>query len=257
MIYLFTLILLLAMVALSFHRYYYKVFPGTDGYYSRIERDGGSIFFSKILMNYGYWVLQPFADLLIRLRVTPNHITFLSLGLAFLAGMAVYQNYFFLAGILCGVSSILDAVDGMVARKSETSSLSGSVLDSTVDRVSEFFIGFGLVLVYRKTSYSLIPCFTLLLGSMLVSYASAKAEIFKLNPPRGIMRRGERALYLTLAFLFAPTLAYLFDMPGLQKGVVITTLYFVGPLSIYSAVRRNFWMYKELSKQDNNILNDE
>src|SRR5579885_2213635 len=116
----------------------------------RVNRQGGSPLLSKGLMEGAYWSLQPIGRLLVALHITPNQISWASLTFAILAGACLAVGHFGFGAGFATISSLLDALDGMVARLTGTSSDAGEVLDTTVDRYAEFFFLGGLVIYYRE-----------------------------------------------------------------------------------------------------------
>jgi len=66
----------------------------------------------------------------------PNTMTFLSLSFGLVSIIIATQNYIMLAGLFIIVSVLLDAFDGMVARKLNAASNFGRQLDSLADLVS-------------------------------------------------------------------------------------------------------------------------
>lgn len=195
---------LLAMLAILFIAYSVKVIAQGRSRYERVDRQQGSILLGKALMEMTYWGLQPLGDFFIFLGFSPNAISYLSLIFGLAAGAALMDGSFGLAGFFSAFCAILDAVDGMVARKTGTSSDSGEVLDASVDRYVEFFFFSGLIIHYRHLNGALLLTLSALMGSFMVSYSTAKAEALQVTPPRGSMRRPERALYLTLGALMVP-----------------------------------------------------
>ena len=172
--------------------------------YDRVDRQGGSALLSKGLMEMAYWGLQPVGDFLIFLRFTPNAISWMSLAFGGCAGLALAYGHFGSAGFFATISSLMDSLDGMVARKTGVASDSGEVLDAAVDRYVEFFFIAGMIYYYREVPWLVLLCLSALLGSYMVSYSTAKAEALQVVPPRGAMRRTERALYLTLGAVLSP-----------------------------------------------------
>lgn len=172
--------------------------------YDRVEKQGGSALLNKNVMNMTYWGLQPIGDLCMMLGLSPNMISGISFGFGALAGIALGFGHFGTAGFLAAISSLLDAVDGMVARATGVASEAGEVLDASVDRYVEFFFLAGLIYYYHEIPSLVMLCLAALLGSFMVSYSTAKAEALQVTPPRGNMRRSERALYLTLGAIVAP-----------------------------------------------------
>lgn len=79
--------------------------------------------------------------------VTPNRLTLASLGVGLLAAaLFAVGSWPALAvgGVLLQASFLLDCMDGQLSRFRETSSLFGSILDRTTDRVKLFGVTFGL-----------------------------------------------------------------------------------------------------------------
>jgi len=179
-------------------------------HFDRIDRQGGSWLLSKGAMEFGYWILEPVVRLLVFLGITPNQVSWASLGLGFLSGACLSVGHFGFGAIFAALSGLLDSVDGMVARVSGVASDAGEVLDAAIDRYVEFFFFAGLIIYYRGIPVLQMLVLLALLASFMVSYSTAKAEALNITPPRGSMRRPERAVYLTLgAALSAVTIAWL------------------------------------------------
>ena len=179
-------------------------------HFARIDRQGGSRLLSKGAMELGYWILHPVARLLACIGITPNTISWASLGFGFLAGACLAAGHFGFGAIFATLSGLLDSLDGMVARISGIASDFGEVLDAAVDRYVEFFFLSGLIIYYREIPALQVLALLALLGSFMVSYSTTKAEALSVDPPKGSMRRPERAVYLTLgAALSTLTVAWL------------------------------------------------
>jgi phosphatidylglycerophosphate synthase len=167
-------------------------------HFDRIDSQGGSRLLSKGAMETGYWILHPVARFLVLLGITPNQVSWASLGFGFLAGVCLALGHFGFAAIFATISGVLDFVDGMVARISGLASDAGEVLDAAIDRYVEFFFLSGLIIYYREIPVLQVLSLLALLGSFMVSYSTTKAEALNVDPPKGSMRRPERAVYLTL-----------------------------------------------------------
>ena len=201
--------------------------------YPRVEADGGSALLGSGVMNLAYGALQPVASVCIALGVTANGVTASSLVLGAAAGVSLWQGHLGLGALLAMLSGVGDAVDGLVARRSGSASDAGEVLDATVDRYVEFFFLGGLALYYAGAPWAQGLALSALVGSFMMSYASAKAEALGVAAPRGTMRRPERAVYLTLAAALTP----LTEGPG---GVtpMIAALALVATVANASAIAR-------------------
>src|SRR4030095_1510619 len=144
----------------------------------------------------------------VRLGRTPNMITPLSLvftvAAAALFGMGRFAEggWALLFGFMC------DAWDGIVARKTNRSSVAGEFFDATVDRYNDLFAFLGLMYYYRNDLVPLVLATAALIGSTLTSYTRAKGEACGVDPNVGWMQRHERGVYLGLATVTAPILAH-------------------------------------------------
>jgi CDP-diacylglycerol--glycerol-3-phosphate 3-phosphatidyltransferase len=103
---------------------------------------------------------------------------------------------------------ICDAWDGIVARKTNTSSMAGEFYDATVDRYNDLFAFLGLMYYYRNDPLPLSLATLAMIGSTLTSYTRAKGESVGVDPNVGWMQRHERGVYLGLATALAPVVAY-------------------------------------------------
>ena len=91
--------------------------------------------------------------------LTPNQVTFISflIGVAGAVFFALGKPvYFIWGGVLVQLSSVMDCVDGMLARARGISSEYGAYLDVFLDRINEFFIVTGFTLGLYAYSESLI-----------------------------------------------------------------------------------------------------
>ena len=222
--------------------------------FARVDKQGGSALLSKGVMEMGYWWLQPMARALVAAHVTPNMISWASLVFGFLAGACLAFGHFGFGGGFALVSGFLDSLDGMVARLTGASSDAGEVLDATVDRYAEGFFISGLVIYYRDIPVLQILALLALMGSFMVSYSSAKAEALHVDPPKGSMRRPERALYLTLGAILSPiTIAeyeYVRDYPIAIGFPMVIALGLIAVLANASAIERMAAIAKEMRRRE-------
>ena len=174
--------------------------------FDRVDKQGGSKFLSKGVMEMGYWAMQPLAKLLVFFQIKPDQISWASIVFGFLAGLCLVFGHFGFGAALAMTSAVLDSLDGMVARLTGTSSEAGEVLDSAMDRYVEFFFLGGLIIYYREVLPFMLLALVALLGSYMVSYSSifARAEQVKLPPTKWSMRRPERLVYLITGAALSP-----------------------------------------------------
>ncbi|HEX4447445.1 MAG TPA: CDP-alcohol phosphatidyltransferase family protein [Polyangiaceae bacterium] len=136
---------------------------------------------------------------LVSAGISANTITSICIALGAGAGVMLALGQFGIAATLMVVASLGDALDGLVARRSGTSSVGGALLDASGDRYQEFFFLGGLAMYFRASPPALLATLAALAGSFMVSYGSAKAEALAVKVPPGAMRRAERAVCLCLA----------------------------------------------------------
>jgi CDP-diacylglycerol--glycerol-3-phosphate 3-phosphatidyltransferase len=134
------------------------------------------------------------------LALKPVHYTFLGLLLAVTVPLGFYLHPF-IGLLLIGVSGIADTLDGMVARQTNVVSDFGAFLDSSLDRVSDFFYLCGFWILFRDSPYVLSASFLFflsLLFTVMISYVKARAEGLGADCDRGWMERGWRTVYLII-----------------------------------------------------------
>lgn len=149
---------------------------------------------------------------LARTRVTPNALTTSGVLLCAAASVLVYfedrnKLLFYWAGALVFVvGSVLDILDGALARLSGKGTPFGAFLDSTTDRISEGFMLGAIALVFARHHelFAVGAAFAAVAGSFLVSYTRAKAEALGLKGDVGIGSRAERVVIITAGIVLAP-----------------------------------------------------
>jgi len=145
-------------------------------------------------------------------RLTPTALTVTGLLLCIAGGVAVhfqYRNhllYYWLGAALFVVGSILDILDGALARAGGKATPFGAFIDSTTDRIGEAFMlgSIGLVFASEGNETALAFAFAAVVGSFLVSYTRARAEALGLRGDVGIGSRVERVIVITVGLVIAP-----------------------------------------------------
>ena len=149
---------------------------------------------------------------LARTRVTPNALTATGVTLCAVAAVLVYFEYrnqilfFWLGAVVFVIGSVLDVLDGALARQSGKGTPFGAFLDSTFDRVSEVFVLGSIALVFSRDgrTLSVAAAIAAIAGSLLVSYTRARAEAIGLKGDVGIGSRAERVVVITAGLVLAP-----------------------------------------------------
>jgi len=149
---------------------------------------------------------------LARTSITPNMLTATGVSLCLAAAVLVpFESrdkilFYWLAAVLFVVGSLLDILDGALARVGELSTPFGAFLDSTTDRVGESAMLAAIGLVLSRQGNDIAVVFTILAvaGSILVSYTRAKAEGLGLRGDVGLGSRAERVVVITAGLVLAP-----------------------------------------------------
>ena len=134
-------------------------------------------------------VSRPLARLLSHTPVTPNQVTIMSLGVALAGFFSFVYGYYVFGALLAQASSIVDGVDGDLARIKKQTSAFGGFLDSVVDRYADALIILGLTIWAVGDGPDMtvwLAGFWALAGSFGVTYTRARIE----NAPRTVFDRG-------------------------------------------------------------------
>src|SRR5919108_1085807 len=139
-------------------------------------------------------------------HINPNILTVIGVSLNVGCGLLFGMGRFFGAGIILIVANLFDMLDGQVARLSGRVTSFGGFLDSSLDRLSDMVVFVGLMVFYaRDTPYhSTLNVFlagAAMMGSVMVSYTSARAESLIPKCDVGFLRRPERVVLLILGSL--------------------------------------------------------
>ena len=134
-------------------------------------------------------ISRPFARALSHTPVTPNQATIASLGVALGAFFSFIYGYPIAGGLLAQASSIMDGVDGDLARLKQMTSAFGGFLDAIIDRFVDALIIFGLTIWAVNGDDSVhvwVAGFWALAGTFAVTYTRARIA----GVPRNFFDRG-------------------------------------------------------------------
>jgi phosphatidylglycerophosphate synthase len=192
----------------------------------------------RYLRHYIMWVLGPYERSLVKLRVSPNALTFASFVVACVAAIFFAIGNFGAGGWLYLLTGILDILDGRIARATGKVTTGGAFFDSVMDRYAELVV-FGGLSIYYRDSWALYVVLLASLGSIMVSYTRARGEALGVNVNIGTMQRPERLFYLGVISGLAPIVETLFGHGALPPFVpVVVALTLLGASANYTAVRR-------------------
>ncbi len=171
----------------------------------------------------------------IRLRVSPDVLTFCGLVLNVVAAWYLAFGRFVTAGAWMAVANIFDYIDGKVAREGGVVTAFGAFFDSVMDRFSDITLFIGLISLYNNLGtghrdYVLVTSLAMMF-SVMTSYTRARAESLIETCKVGFMERPERIV------LF---------MIGAFTNRMAAVLWVILVLSIVTVLDRMYMTWREL-----------
>ena len=180
-----------------------------------------------------------------RTWITPNVLSAAGVSVCILASVIVYFEYeawwlFLVGSAVFLFGSVLDILDGALARSQGLGTPFGAFVDSTVDRVGEAFMLGAIALTFMRDGleWAVAVTFAAVAGSFLVSYTRAKAEILGLKGDVGIGGRAERVALICIGLALAP-------VGGLPWAVVVLMV-----AAWFTVVQRMLSVRRQLAERE-------
>jgi CDP-diacylglycerol---glycerol-3-phosphate 3-phosphatidyltransferase len=174
--------------------------------HARELRKGASVL-PPWVKDAGRGILSPVVRLAMALHLTPNTITVIGLLITVAAAILVGAGWLLLGAAVLTAGSLLDAVDGALARAQGGGTPFGSFLDSTLDRASEAILYTGIAVWFLtalpEPTWPVLAVLVALAGSFMVSYARARAEGIGLAASVGLAPRTERLVLVIVGVALA------------------------------------------------------
>lgn len=145
-------------------------------------------------------LLNPLVRFLTTMRVRPDTLTVLGWALSLCAAVVFALGHVKSAGAVMLLAGLFDALDGAVARESNTTSDFGAFLDSTLDRFSESAVFVGVIFLFATTGrpYEALLTGVAMTFSLLTSYVRARAEGLGIECEVGLLERAGRVVLLSI-----------------------------------------------------------
>jgi CDP-diacylglycerol--glycerol-3-phosphate 3-phosphatidyltransferase len=202
-----------------------------------ISQNNGDPVFSNLIRERAQTLLNLIAGVLGKIGFTPNLLTVI--GFIAMCGIGVVLAFgnFALGGVLIIVAGVLDALDGSLARLTNRVSKFGAFLDSTTDRLAEGAIYFGILYAFMQRGMNWVAylIFFALLGSLMVSYARARAEGIGVEMKEGMLTRFERIALLVIGLILT---AFFGDPP------ILIVLGILAVFTNLTALQRMWLVYR-------------
>jgi archaetidylinositol phosphate synthase len=180
-----------------------------------------------------------------KIGLTPNTISVIGIALALLSALAYTsgQQNLLLAVVLLLASGYCDILDGALARLCQKTTPFGGFLDSLLDRYADSAVYIGIIIGGLCTlPWGLLA----LIGSLLVSYARARAEAAGIKMETiGLTERAERIIIIAVA-----SLTQIFWQNALEAAMILLAV-----LTNITVLQRSLHTYKALKKKGENAEN--
>jgi CDP-diacylglycerol--glycerol-3-phosphate 3-phosphatidyltransferase len=190
-------------------------------------------------------VIEPLANFFVRYEVSPDTVSIASLICAFFAGLSFYyspasREFILLAGILVILNSVFDALDGLIARKSNRATPRGDFLDHVIDRYSDVFIICSIFFAgYVPWQVGVAA----IVGVLLTSYLGTQAQALSLGRYYGgILGRADRLVVIILAAFGN----FAFPAPIAGFSILGWAVILIAVTSHITAVQRIHYIWKKL-----------
>ena len=162
--------------------------------------------FPESLQNIFLRLLAPLVNTLAKRGIHPTCLTLAGFVITCMAAVALSKGSLRTGGLLILLGGLCDSIDGNLARSTGKATRFGALLDSVIDRYSEFvmFLGIAAYFIILKNYFILAGTFIALCGSIMVSYTRARAESLGFESKAGITQRAERIVFLGFGALIHP-----------------------------------------------------
>jgi CDP-diacylglycerol--glycerol-3-phosphate 3-phosphatidyltransferase len=186
--------------------------------------------------------------------VHPNVLTVIGVTINVGCGVLFGMGAFFWAGVVLIIANLFDMLDGNVARLTGNVTPFGGFLDSTLDRISDIVVFLGIMIFYAGNTpqHSILNVFLAgvgLMGSVMVSYTTSRAENAGIKSSVGFLQRPERIVLFIIGALsthWESTSFFANRMPQVLWVLAIG--------SLWTFIHRMFHTWKELDKEQSAVI---
>lgn len=173
--------------------------------------------------------------ILAKTKITPNQVTLIGFLVNCIVASLIAGGRldYVTIGILIWAGGFFDALDGSVARATGRMSAFGNFFDSVLDRYSDSVVYLGILIYFLKGGRTDCVIVTVIaaVGSLITSYARAKAESLGQKCEVGLFPRTVRIIILGASFL---------------AGQVFWGLVLIAVLSHVTVLQRIIYVHKSL-----------
>ena len=210
---------------------------------ARVDLAAGDSFLPVWVKDGVRMLLTPVVGTALRLHITPNTITVIGLGITVAAAVLIGFGYLIAGAVVLIAGSLLDAVDGALARATGGTTSFGGFLDSTLDRAADGVLIVGIAAFYLDRSpdplLPVLAAFLALIGSFLVSYTRARAEGLGYAATIGLAPRPERITLISIGLILTGL--------GLAFALAVA-LWLIAALTTATVLQRIWHVWRQASR---------
>ena len=199
--------------------------------------------FRAIVLRY---VEVPGAKTLWALGLTPNTVTILGFFISLAAAALVGGGFLLAGGLVFLAGSVMDLMDGALARLTGRATKFGALLDSVMDRLGEAAIFLGIAIHGLRGDLSdgrllflTVVVLLALVSSQMVSYLRARGEGLGIETRTGLMTRPERVVLLSLGLV----LAFILGLRPLEIILIVIAI-----VSSFTLLQRLYHIQRALNR---------
>ncbi len=193
--------------------------------------------------SFFYKVYSPIGLVFVKLGLSPNVITFLSLVTGMLSAFFYYEHHILKGLVFLLISGLLDLEDGVVARERDKATKFGAVFDWFADKCVDGLVLGGVSITYASPFWGVLLVTASLIHSFIkpVAYAEigysekTKGKIW--DPLENVGFFGRPETFISLGIF--TIMEVFFPGRALKLGVKIITV-----LTIASLLTRLIYLYK-------------
>jgi phosphatidylglycerophosphate synthase len=186
-------------------------------------------------------IIDPLTIRLYKFGLSPNQLSIGSLISAVVAGLAFYLNILPLAVIATASNALFDALDGGLARITDSACRRGDLVDHVIDRYSDIFIIGGIFFGgYVSWQIGVIA----LVGVLMTSYLGTQAQALGIGRNYGgILGRADR---LVIIFIIG-TLNIIYPLNIIWFPLLGWMMIAFAVISNFTALQRFYYALRELN----------
>jgi phosphatidylglycerophosphate synthase len=174
-------------------------------------------------------VTIPLGHFCLRIGLTPDMLTLISLSMGGLAAYAISRRAFLIGIALILLMTAADVLDGSTARAGGTANSYGTLFDHVVDRYAEFLILLGIMLSGAVAAgWAMFALFGMVMASYVRARAESSGKVASCDV--GFVGRPEKMTLLVIGMALEQFLA--------QFGILQWAVIAVGVLSHITALQR-------------------